>query len=114
MKKNERGRRQKMTTDCKEAYNRLQRKIVVKNKGDIGKKLQVGIILQCNDHRLQRSLYNLGKNFVSDGHFCNILIRTLSFSDIIQKGTSTNCLCQIGPILRLHNNPKSLLHCTMR
>ena len=39
--------------------------------------------------------------------FENVLL----FSDLIKKGTSTNCLCQVGSILRLHKNPKTLLHC---
>ena len=39
--------------------------------------------------------------------FENVLL----FSDLIKKGTSTKCLCQVGSILRLHKNPKTLLHC---
>ena len=39
--------------------------------------------------------------------FENVLL----FSDLIKIGTSTNCLCQVGSILRLHKNPKTLLHC---
>ena len=60
MKKNERGRRQKMQVGKIPQWNdnRLQGKGLSRIKGGIGKKVQVGIILQCNGHRLQRSLYN--------------------------------------------------------